>query len=81
MRRRVGAVVDKRVRLRLPRGHGRGGAGDVLGDADAAGGGLFAEDGELVLRDAGEGDGLELEVKGGRLQMLAKMYWMRRNKW
>ncbi len=67
VRRRAGAVVDEGVRLRVPRGHGRRGARNVLGDADAAGGGLFAENGELVLGDAGKGDGLELEVKRSRL--------------
>lgn len=60
-------VVDKRLRPRLPGSHGRRGARDVLGDADAAGGGLFAENGQFVLGHAGQGDGLELEVKRSRL--------------
>lgn len=66
VRGRIAAIVDKGLGAILPRSHGGGGAGNVFCDADAAGGSLFAEDGELVLGDTGERDGLEFEVERGR---------------
>lgn len=43
-----------------------GARGHVLEDADTARGGLFTEDGDFVLRDAWQADGLQLEIERSR---------------